>query len=153
MNLPKGIGQREVLIAVGILVGICIIAIPLVGYSQKKNRRAECEQLVASIRDAQLAHYKAFPGEGYITAKWAPRDPSALSSEAIEWRPSSGFTKLGWSPAQDDYEWVRGTYRVATDKDGFTVFGWCDIDNDGVPSKFEAKADGEVVQLTASDIY
>ena len=153
MNLPQGIGQKEVLIAVGILVGIGIIAIPLVGYSQKKNRRAECETLVESIRDAQLAHIKAFPGEGYITAKWAPREPSSLSSEAIEWRPSSGFTKLGWSPINANYEWVRGTYRVATHKDGFTVLGWCDIDNDGIPAKFEAKTEGDVVQLTASDIY
>ena len=153
MNLPQGIGQREVLIAVGILVGIGIIAIPLVGYSQKKNRRAECATIVESIRDAQNAHIKAFPGEGYITAKWSPRQPSALSSEAVEWKSSAGFTKLGWTPKQADYDWVRGTYRVATEKDGFTVMGWCDIDNDGIPSKFEATAQGDVQQVTASDVY
>ena len=69
MKLPEGIGQREVLIGIGILVVIGIIAVPLVGYSQKKNRRAECQQLVDSIRDAQIAHAKAFPGEGYVSCQ------------------------------------------------------------------------------------
>jgi len=153
MNLPEGIGQREVLIGVGILVVVAIITVPLIGYSQKKNRRAECEQLVQSIRDAQIAHRKAFPGEGYVSAAWAPRDPSRLNGDAIEWKPSDGFGKLGWTPKTVDLEWVRGTYRIASTKDSFKVHGWCDIDNDGIPSKFEADQQDAVKQITASDIY
>jgi hypothetical protein len=153
MNLPDGIGQREVLIGVGILVVIAIIAVPMVGYSQKKNRRAECEQLVESIRDAQIKHGKAFPGEGYVSAKWAPRDPTVLNGEAIEWTPSAGFTALGWNPKADDFEWIRGTYRVAATSKSFKVIGRCDIDGDGIPAEFVADQDTPVAQTTAADIY
>lgn len=153
IKLPEGIGQREVLIGVGILVVIAIIAIPLVGYSQKKNRRAECEQLVESIRSAQIEHGKAFPGEGFVSADWSPRDPTALNDDAIEWKPSEGFQSLGWKPNNEGFEWVRGTYRIAATAKTFKVIGRCDIDGDGIPAEFEADLESPVKQTTASDIY
>jgi hypothetical protein len=151
--MPEGIGQREVLIGVGILLVIAVITVPLLGYSQKKNRRAECEQVVASIRAAQLKQHKDFPGEGYLSSDWAPRDPTRLDADAIEWTPSAGFKALGWSPAQLDLEWLRGTYRIAAKRDSFKVMGWCDIDGDGIPAKFEADQETTVHAVTASDIY
>ena len=153
MNLPEGIGRREVLIGVGILVVIAIIAIPFTGYTQKKNRRAECAQLVEAIRAAQIEHGKAFPGEGYVSAGWAPRDPTDLNGDAVKWKASSGFSDLGWSPTKEGYEWVRGTYRVAATKTSFKVIGRCDIDADGVPSEYEADFENAAKAKTASDIY
>ena len=153
MKLPEGIGQREVLIGIGILVVVGIIAVPLLGYSQKKNRRAECEQLVDSIRTAQIEHAKAFPGEGYVSAKWAPRDPSTLTGEAVEWVPNQGFQSIGWTPASAGFEWVRGTYRIAATADTFTVIGKCDIDEDRIPAVFEATHERSVSSKTAADIY
>ena len=101
MNLPEGVGQREILIGAGILVVIAIIAVPLVGYINNKNmrdKRDECAQIVDSIREAQIAHHKAFPGEGYISAKWAPRDPTELNGDAVDWNATAGFSELGWTP-------------------------------------------------------
>ena len=153
MNLPEGIGTKEVLIGAGILVVIAVITIPLVGYTQKKNRRAECESLVESIRTLQIEHGKAFPGKGYISAGWSPRDPTRLDAESVEWKGSAGFDELGWNPSKEGYEWVRGTYRVAATKTGFTVYGKCDADGDGVPAEFEASLQSPTKMTTASDIY
>jgi hypothetical protein len=141
MRLPEAIGTREILIGVGVLLLLLLAAIPLLGYVRDKSKRAEVPLLVESIRAAELSQGKHFAAEGYVSADWAPRPPTALDANAVPWEPSEGFTRLGWSPAQEGYDRVYGTYKVAATEDGFTVTGKCDLDGDGVPAWYEATAE------------
>ena len=138
MQLPESIGTREILIGVGVVVVLLVAAIPLLGYVNETSKRAEVALLVESIRAAELNQGKHFSAEGFVSADWAPRPPTELDSEAVEWVSNEGFTRLGWSPESEGYTWVRGTYKVAATRTGFTVVGKCDLDEDGVPVWYEA---------------
>jgi hypothetical protein len=141
MQLPEAIGTREILIGVGVLVVLMVAAIPLLGYVNETSKRAEVPLLVESIRAAELAQGRHFPADGYVSADWAPRPPTQLDGTAVEWVSNEGFDRLGWSPEADGYQWLRGTYKVAATRDGFTVVGKCDLDGDGDPAWFEATKD------------
>jgi len=156
MHFIERIGYRNLAIGLGILVIIAIVAIPLTGYMKKKSKRAELPLLVESIRAAQLKNSSQFSNEDFISAEWAPRKPTALDGNPVEWPelgPNHGFTKLGWTPSTEGYEWVVGTYRIAADRNSFKVTGKCDIDGDGVPAVFEADQDNPVKQISAANIY
>jgi hypothetical protein len=141
MRLPEAIGTREILIGVGALVVLLAAGIPLLGYLRDRSKRAEVPLLVESIRAHEIRQGQHFPMEGFISADWAPRDPTRLNAEAVPWATNAGFTRLGWSPSAEGYDWVRGTYKVAATRQGFTVSGKCDLDEDGAAAWFEATAE------------
>ena len=153
MQLPESIGTREILIGVAVVVVLLVAAIPLLGYVNETSKRAEVPLLVESIRAAELAQGRHFPAEGYVSADWAPRAPIALDGAAVEWTSNEGFTRLGWTPEADGYTWVRGTYKVAATRDGFTVVGKCDLDEDGDPAWFEATADEPATERSNPGTY
>lgn len=153
MRLPEAIGTREILIGAAAIVVLLVAAIPLLGYVNDKSKRAEVPLLVESIRAAELAQGKHFQLEGYVSADWAPRAPTALDAQAVEWTSNDGFTRLGWSPEAEGYTHVRGTYRVAATSTGFTVTGKCDLDEDGVPVWYEATAEEPATEKSEPGTY
>ena len=153
MSLMDGIGRNQILIGAGVLVALVVISVPLVRSMNRSGARAEVGVLVESIRQAELVQGESFQAEGYISAGWAPRQPTALSADTVQWQGNQGFTSLGWSPVKEGYEWVRGTYKVAATRDGFTVTGKCDIDGDGVPAVWEATQDSPATQITDPSVY
>lgn len=153
MQLPESIGTREILIGVGVVVVLLVAAIPLLGYVNGRSKRAEVPLLVESIRAAELSQGRHFSNEGFISAEWAPRPPTALDGSAVEWVSNEGFTRLGWSPEAEGYQWIRGTYKVAATRDGFTVVGKCDLDEDGDPAWFEATKDEPARERSNAGAY
>ena len=152
MKLPEAIGTREILIGIGVAVVLLIVAIPLLGYVGDQSKRSEAQLLVDSIRAAELAQGRSFPLEGYISADWAPRNPTELDGSAVPWTPSEGFTRLGWSPEKEGFDKVRCAYRVAAERDSFTVTGRCDLDGDGRQAVFEATHDSPATQISESGV-
>lgn len=142
MKLPESIGTREILIGVGVAVVLLIIAIPLLGYMRNQSQRSEAQLLVESIRAAQLSQGRHFPLDGYISADWAPREPTELDGSSVPWQPSEGFVRLGWSPEAEGYRAVRCTYKVAADLEDFVVTARCDLDADGRQAWYEATKEG-----------
>lgn len=153
MRLPEAIGTREILIGVVALLVLLLAAIPLLGYVRDKSKRAEVPLLVESIRAAEVAQNRHFPLEGYISADWAPRAPTALDPSPVPWTPTEGFDRLGWSPAPEGYDRLYGVYKVAASEDGFTVTGKCDLDGDGVPAWYEATAEASAHEAANPGAY
>jgi hypothetical protein len=141
MQLPESIGAREIAIGVGVIVVLLIVAVPLLGYVGDQSKRSEPQLIVESIRAAQLAQGRSFPLEGYVSADWAPRQPTSLDGSAVPWTTNDGFTRLGWSPEAEGYSAVRCAYKVAASRDDFTVTARCDLDGDGQQAWYEATRD------------
>jgi hypothetical protein len=138
MQLPESIGAREIAIGVGALLLLLVIGVPLLGYVGDQSKRSEPQLLVESIRAAQIAQNSSFPLEGFISADWAPRDPTRLDGAAVPWATNDGFTRLGWSPEREGYSAVRCAYKVAATRDDFIVTARCDLDADGQQVWIEA---------------
>jgi len=153
MKFPEAIGTREILIGAAVLVVLLVATIPLVGYVRDKSKRSEVPLLVESIRAAEMAQGTSFQLEGFISAEWAPRAPTTLDGNAVEWQGNEGFQRLGWSPETEGYTWIRGTYRVAATRGGFTVTGKCDLDGDGNPAWYEATADKAATPRSDAGAY
>lgn len=153
MRFFEGLGTREILIGVGILVAALLVAVPLINYMTRKSRRAEVPLLVDAIREAELAQGRAFAAEGYISADWAPRAPTELTSEAVPWSANEGWTRLGWEPAREGMTNLRGAYKVAATREGFTITGRIDVDGDGEHAVYEADQDTPAHPLTEAGVY
>lgn len=152
MRLPEAIGTREILIGVIAIVVLLVAAIPLFGYVRDKSKRAEVPLLVESIRAREISEATHFQ-EGYVSADWAPRQPTALTSSAVDWVSNKGFDRLGWSPSSEGLTQVYGAYRVAATATGFTVTGKCDLDEDGVTVWYEATLDSPATEKSEPGAY
>lgn len=152
MKLPENIRRTEVIAGGLVLLSIACISIVLITYSNGKSDVNEPEAVVESIRQAVLARQKAFPADGVISTDWAPREVGALTADATEWTSNSGFTKLGWSPADLGLTWVRGAYKVRRTKEGFQVLGRIDADGDGTPVEWEASHETAATRVSEPSI-
>ena len=153
MKLPENIGRTEIIIAVLVVVVLAGVAIPLVTYLNGRSDQEEAKAVVEAIRQAELARYKAFPADGFVTTDWAPREVDALTADATQWKSNDGFTELGWSPSQLGLAWVRGAYKVKRTKEGFKVLGRIDSDGDGTPVEWEATHDTPATRLSDPSIH
>lgn len=144
----RGIGRREVGIGVAIVVVLGLIAIPFGMNAAKKSKRNEVRENVESLRIVEIEHRDAFGV--FVTAEPAPRSPTEVNGEAVEWAPTEGFNNLSWAPKQ---EFVRASYAVVATPDGFKVVGTSDIDGDGKKAVFEATLDAEAHLVTDERIY
>lgn len=149
MRLPEAIGAREIIIGVVALAVLIVAAVPLFGYVSNQSRAAEVPLLVESIRAREISEAKHFQ-EGYVSADWAPRQPTDLDASAVPWQSNEGFDRLGWAPPSTS---VYGTYKVAAQRDGFTVTGRCDLDGDGAHRWFEATQDSTAQMKSESGAY
>ena len=149
MRLPEAIGAREIIIGVVAIAVLLVAAIPLFGYVSNQSRAAEVPLLVESIRAREITEGKNFQ-EGYVSATWAPRAPTALDTSAVAWQGNEGFDRLGWRP---DTETVYGTYKVAAQQDGFTVTGRCDLDGDGAHMHYEATLESTAQRKSEPGVY
>ncbi|MFK7928336.1 MAG: hypothetical protein AB8H79_09105 [Myxococcota bacterium] len=140
MRLPEAIGTREIIIAVVAVAVLLLAVIPVFGWMRGQSQRAEVPLLVESIRAREISEAQNFQ-EGYVSAGWAPRQPTELTTQAVEWTGNAGFDKLGWSPKVEGLTQVFGAYRVAATPSGFTVTGKCDLDGDGEAVWYEATLD------------
>ncbi|MBT3219433.1 MAG: hypothetical protein HN348_10105 [Proteobacteria bacterium] len=144
----RGIGRREVGIGVAVVVVLVLIAIPFGMSASKKSKRNEVRDNVESLRIVEIEHRDAFGV--FVTAKPAPRGPTEVTGEEIQWVPTEGFNSLSWAPKQ---EFVRASYAVVATGDGFKVIGTSDIDGDGKRAVIEATLDGEAHLVTDEGIY
>ena len=148
MDWFKRLGRTEVLIGLAVLLVLGLLAIPLARGGGHKAKRGEVPIIVNEIRAAALA-IKEHYGE-YYSAKPAPRGPTEVDADTVEWLPSDGFIRLTFEPSMTQ---LRGSYSVAATEDGFTVTGTCDVDGDGNRAVFKATADTEATMQTADDVF
>lgn len=148
MTGQRGIGRTEIFIGAAVLAVVVLVTIPLVLNSSTKGRRAEVPLNVDSIRTSEITYQEAF--EEFVSARPAPRAPTAVDAEATTWAPTPGFEKLRWSPPSSE---VYGSYAVKATRTGFTVTGTCDVDGDGTRAVYEADAETNAHLTTDESIY
>jgi len=150
MELPGGIElEKNQLIIGATVVGVLIlIAVPLAMNMQSSAGSGELPLNVEAIRTAEIEYRSAF--SEYVAADAAPRSPHAVNDKPVEWKPSTGFSKLSWAP--DETLEVYGAYWVEATKDSFTVHGASDLDGDGERAIWKATADAPAAATTADGV-
>lgn len=109
--------------------------------------RAECPANVDSIKIAQIAYDAAF--DTYVTAPWTPSSTPS-GRDAVAWRSNTSFETLGWVPDGK----MRGVYRVTSrGSTDFLIEARCDVDGDGVPSRFTATKSINTTMVTPANVY
>ena len=149
MRLPEAIGAREIIIGVVAIAVLLVAAIPLFGYVDNQSRAAEVPLIVEAIRAREISEAKNF-GEGYISADWAPRQPTQLDTSSVPWTSNAGFDRLGFVPEESE---LYGTYRVAAQPADFTVTGRCDLDGDGAHMWYEATLESTAQRKSEPGVY
>jgi hypothetical protein len=113
-----------------------------------KERRAEAQKWLDSVRTAEKAYEAAF--DKYHSC---PLTPSTVpGSEGAAWAGGgeTDFNEIGWSP---DAALVYCSFEVQATKNSFVATARCDIDGDGEFAIIEATESQAPSVKTAEDVY
>ena len=142
-----GFSVIEFMILVALLCVAAAIGVPNFIEMQYRAQRAEVPTNIEGIRVAAVA-YRA--ENGTINSESVTRPDANPGNRLRPWKGGPQFDALGWRPDGE----VRGSYTLATTQQGtFSVKGFCDVDGNGRRANFEVDSQGNVYQLTHSDVY